>query len=914
MKKTKSVLAGAITSILLLPGHALSASQAQTTAISFDIPSQPLVEALRAIASQTQQNVFFDPQIVAGHQAPALRAAMSAEEALVQALSGSGLTYRRIDERTVTIVPVVPTVHTTTSSGAIHQPRSAGWVKTSSLQSAIPADDVRPVKDERNTQVSGSEPDTDAADQQRSTIKLEEVVVTGSHIRGTNNLSSPVVRFDREDIQRSGFSTTQEFVQNLTQNFGNVSDLTVSGFNGGAGANETYFGSGLNLRGLGSDATLVLLNGRRLAPAGKGGFVDLSLVPLAAIERMEVLTDGASAIYGSDAVGGVVNITLRNDFSGAETRVRYGTVTQGEHDELQAGQMLGNAWDGGHVLFGYEYHRQTKLAGRDRDFVDRDVFFDDVELIPGQRRHSALATLEQRLTDNVELSGDFFYSDRESAMSYQYFGLPHAQLTHVRQLGGALGLTADVGREWQVRSTAAFDRSQAQGDGRTFGTIDYEFGNQSRIWSVDVAADGPIMRAPGGHVRLAAGAQFRDERFVEEYIGFPAKLDRQIGALYTEVNVPWVSSYNSVPGIERLELTLAARYEDYSDFGSTFNPKMGLAWAPVDGLNLRGTLGTSFKAPLLDNMNPQAVSVFVYQDRFADASGDLVSGITIGGSNAQLGPEESTNWTLGFDLTPAALPGLSMSATYFDIDYQDRISSPFAHLQFDVLMHPNYSIFVTRDPSPELVAALMAMPTAYCVTASSEDCTATMLPVEQVVALIDQRLTNIAGVRMNGFDVSVGYRLESPVGDWGMQVSGTRTLKNREQLIPGDAESDVLNNVWQPVDLRLRGGVTFTRGALSINTFLNYTDAYQDSRASTLAMMGRALGVGSWTTTDLSLQYDLGFAKKWRSPQRMTLALSAINVFDKDPPFIVSADGLHYDGVNASPRGRFVSAQITASW
>src|SRR5690606_12622706 len=114
------------TSVLLLSGHAIETSHAQTTSISFDIPSQPLVEALRAIASQTQQNVFFDPQVVAGHQAPALKAALSAEEALERALSGSGLTYRRIDEKTVSIVPLMQT----TSAAAKEKRKASGWVKT----------------------------------------------------------------------------------------------------------------------------------------------------------------------------------------------------------------------------------------------------------------------------------------------------------------------------------------------------------------------------------------------------------------------------------------------------------------------------------------------------------------------------------------------------------------------------------------------------------------------------------------------------------------------------------------------------------------------------------------------------------------------------------------------------------------
>src|SRR3546814_15030349 len=79
------------------------------------------------------------------------------------------------------------------------------------------------------------------------------------------------------------------------------------------------YGAGVNLRGLGTESTLILLNGRRLAPGGFGNFTDMSLVPLGALKRIEVVPDGASAIYGSDAVGGVVTLFLRDAFDGAET-------------------------------------------------------------------------------------------------------------------------------------------------------------------------------------------------------------------------------------------------------------------------------------------------------------------------------------------------------------------------------------------------------------------------------------------------------------------------------------------------------------------------------------------------------------------------------------------------------------------
>src|SRR3546814_19188545 len=109
--------------------------------------------------------------------------------------------------------------------------------------------------------------------------------------------------------------------------------------------------------------------GRRLAPGGFGNFTDMSLVPLDALKRIEVVPDGASAIYGSDAVGGVVNLVLRDDFDGAETRLRYGSVTDDSLRQYGAHKMWGQAWATGSVLFTLDYTRHEPLFSPTHPFV-----------------------------------------------------------------------------------------------------------------------------------------------------------------------------------------------------------------------------------------------------------------------------------------------------------------------------------------------------------------------------------------------------------------------------------------------------------------------------------------------------------------------------------------------------------------
>src|SRR5512143_648735 len=150
-----------------------------------------------------------------------------------------------------------------------------------------------------------------AQDDAESVARLEKVEVTGSHIPRTEVESAlPVQIITREDIDRSGSTTVAEVMAKVSANLLGFSDIASFGSPGL---------SSVNLRGIGSGSTLVLLNGRRVANyAFDGGAVDVNSIPLSAVERVEILKDGASAIYGADAIAGVVNFILRKNFTGIE--------------------------------------------------------------------------------------------------------------------------------------------------------------------------------------------------------------------------------------------------------------------------------------------------------------------------------------------------------------------------------------------------------------------------------------------------------------------------------------------------------------------------------------------------------------------------------------------------------------------
>jgi len=216
----------------------------------------------------------------------------------------------------------------------------------------------------------GQQEAPDSEDEERA--QLESVQVTGSRIRRTDvEGPTPILILDREDFENQGFLTVTDVLDSLTQNTGGtLSQQFVFGFTPGA--------SGVNLRGFGTGRTLVLLDGRRLPvyPLGIGGtsnFFDLSSIPTAIIERIEVLTDGASAIYGSDAVGGVINIITRKDFDGLTTRARYGDTSDGGYQTDQY-EVVGGVTNGTTSAYlTFQHLSNEQLLSRQRDYAASDI-------------------------------------------------------------------------------------------------------------------------------------------------------------------------------------------------------------------------------------------------------------------------------------------------------------------------------------------------------------------------------------------------------------------------------------------------------------------------------------------------------------------------------------------------------------
>ena len=198
--------------------------------------------------------------------------------------------------------------------------------------------------------------------------ELTPVVITGSNIP-TVELEgpSPIVRIDREEINRSGAETVGELLRRLPQNnSGSYDEKFQNSFAPGT--------SGVSLRGLGMGYTLVLVDGRRLGNHSEAqnittAFSDLNGVPMAVVERIEVLLDGASAIYGSDAVAGVINIITRDNFDGLEINVGYSNTADSDMGTQTYSITGGTVSENGNAWINVDYMQRNSLQHDDRDYA-----------------------------------------------------------------------------------------------------------------------------------------------------------------------------------------------------------------------------------------------------------------------------------------------------------------------------------------------------------------------------------------------------------------------------------------------------------------------------------------------------------------------------------------------------------------
>lgn len=653
---------------------------------------------------------------------------------------------------------------------------------------------------------------------------VEEVVVTGSRIKRIDpELAVPVQVFNNDYIKNSGASNIQDFL--FTSNFAGPNI-----FNENATLSQTAGTANFDSRGFGDDYVLVLLNGRRLPadPLGGDNATNLNLIPIAAVERIEYLSTGASAIYGADAVQGVINVITKSNFEGFNLDVRTEAMADGDGTKHNFGFSGGISSDKGWLMASVDYQTQesvmadglplvgsaisptgidgrspTGLPGTYIDFGNnisypaagcpesskrdplytangQDCSFDFAKLyeaIPAQDRFNFLTTGEIKLSDNITGYGEFRFSrnftEVRNGAAPAFFNISGATETLERvdaELGSdmanssgiyilrrfvdagpratdntntafssvfgtriALGANHELDVSFQTvesemnrigvggqLSTSRVEEAVASGVFDPTQTYDPAFFEENGMsvstqrqavgtentFAANLSGAMPFTVGQS-EIGYALGARYKEDSFDDRADALSAEGDVAGGA---SSNGNGSRENTSVYGeialnpIQDLEISLAARYDDYTWEGlgissgdDATTAHFAISYRPVDSLLLRASAGTGFKAPTLGELflgrsfgvTSAVDTTRCNQDPNACSNIEIRS---VSGGNPGLETEESQNMSAGFVYT--GIDNLMVAVDYYNIEVDGKIGS--LSVQEILNNEANYPDLVTR--------------------------------------------------------------------------------------------------------------------------------------------------------------------------------------------------------------------------
>jgi len=704
------------------------------------------------------------------------------------------------------------------------------------------------------------------SDAESKVAQAEQLVITGSRLPPAAEKTAQDVRiYNRERIEQSGQSTVPDFLLTLPE----VSLVSTD--------NSTTGGTTVRLRGAIFGSPLVLINGRRTEPVtGSGapfGFFDLNTIPLSLVQRIEVLPTGSSAIYGGDALSGVVNIILRSDFTGAEGGVGHKWANNIHENVIWAG----GGWKSGDTSFtvmATASHRSA-LMGSAREItndpdlrrfggpnlgtpafgVPATVFSTSGNLpglnsnmaavprgssgvgltpadfaatagtqntgsfnryqaqVPESDRSGMFLSGKHRLTNDTELFAELLVTQYKNQgantpPALQLANVPASNAfnpfgTTVRVSGVVQGaesgfVTFSIDEQfvrplvgvrwkpgawqWEVAVLDARDNGSQVLTGQTNGAAlnaalassdpatalnpfrDGPMGSASLLASIygvtsvtnfsaeskiiDAFGRGPLLQLPAGPLTALVGAEHEASTFER---GFD--IGRNVRALFTELRAPLYATADGRGGRrEVLALQGAARYDDYSDFGSKTTGQVGLELRPTERLLLRGTHATAFKPPTLFELgSPTTTSTTLVND--PKNGGASVLAQSIRGGNLNLHPTTSTSSTLGFVWSPERIRGLDVSMTRWWSRIENAIAQP-ASSQFVVDNESSFPGRVIRNGSGQIVA-------------------------------IDGTFINFGTMHEDGVDVAANWRIPTRFGIFTPVLAGTYITQFDGPSTPG---------------------------------------------------------------------------------------------------------------------------------
>jgi iron complex outermembrane receptor protein len=479
------------------------------------------------------------------------------------------------------------------------------------------------------------------------------------------------------------------------------------------------------------------------------------------------------------------------------------------------------------------------------------------------------------------------------------------------------------------------------------------FRARQTIGDATLKLDGSAFQIPGGDVKVAVGLEYIKYTLEQNRVGpngtGPATTgstslhldyDRNVKSAYIEVLVPVVSPEMEVPLMHSLDINLSGRYDDYSDFGNTENPRIAVNWGVIEGLKFRANYAESFVAPALTSRGADALGTTAETSVTAFAGtlnvptaayptiiggvpgcnpgavtctvGGAIAGLQVNGGNAALKPQTGKSWSIGSDWDPSFAPGLRLSLTFWHNKLTGAITAPQAAFAVNAEGLNSLLIIYPNGATPAQIAALVAGKPLQ-----------TTIPNTTYFSYNFQQ-RNALNLEVEGIDASVDYGFDTEYGRFTVSGIASYETKFDQQVGTGGAHFSVknttgFNTTFPSIKLNSRVQLDWeSKFGLSTNVSWNHTGSYHNWSGTTIIPLTRnAQGVptGGGDKVDAGDFFDLHVAYEFDG-EGMTNGLQVFvdvnNVFDKDPPFYNSNNG--YDTFSGNPIGRLTTIGVRKKW
>jgi iron complex outermembrane receptor protein len=502
-----------------------------------------------------------------------------------------------------------------------------------------------------------------------------------------------------------------------------------------------------------------------------------------------------------------------------------------------------------------------------------------------------------------------------------------------------------------VFNAGSANRTSADVRQRLLDSRVYNYARQE-IEDVKLQVEGPLFALPAGQVRMAAGGEiiFYDMRqLITRPLGIgPASVnsrsdrldyDRNVKSAFAEFLIPVVSPEMEVPLIRRFDISASGRYDKYSDFGSTTNPRLAATWEPVSDLSFRASYAKSFVAPAFTSRGADALgttgetsvaggpTVNVPVSAYPQMVGGIpgcnagavtcqlgggVAGLQLNGGNANVGPQKGTSWSLGADFSPSIVPGLRISATYWSNKLVGAITAPQAAFAVNA---PGLNQLLTVYPGGATQAQIAAITAGRPLNVA--------IPAT-VYYVYNFQQRNALNLWVEGLDVSVNYDFETAIGRIGFDAIASYKTRFDQQVGTGGGIFSVLgttgfNTTFPSIKLESRVGVSWTSEfGLSANVFWNHTGSYRNWSGTTVTPIernGAGLPTGGGDAVEAGDTFDFHAAYDFQGDgwqRELQVFVDLNNIFDTDPPFYNNNNG--YDQFSGNPIGRLVAVGLRKRW